>query len=50
TKYRNKHKHNPSKKPDGFNNEELNDQTFDMAVIMGLDPPLFSICHILSLL
>ncbi|CAJ0826340.1 17212_t:CDS:2 [Entrophospora sp. SA101] len=27
---------------------ELNDQAFGMAAIMGLDPPLFSICHILS--
>ncbi|CAJ0762748.1 10761_t:CDS:2, partial [Entrophospora sp. SA101] len=26
---------------------ELNDQAFGMAAIMGLDPPLFSICHIL---
>ncbi|CAJ0751760.1 24519_t:CDS:1, partial [Entrophospora sp. SA101] len=48
TKYRNKHKHNSSKKPDSFNNKELNDQAFGMAAIMGLDPPLFSICHILS--
>ncbi|CAH1768718.1 5987_t:CDS:2, partial [Entrophospora sp. SA101] len=36
TKINTKHNNNSSKKPDGFNNEELNDQAFDIAVIMGV--------------